>query len=208
MEQQVNLYQPILGAENHLFSARAIGIGLGVLAGCLCGLAGFAAWRTVRIERAVVAVEKQQVAGLELTARADAALMPHETLEQLDAAAKVFAVEIAARAHSLEIVERGSLNPTSGFAARLEAIGRRQLDGVWLTSLVVASGDRRLAFKGATSDPRLVPAWLASLGEERALDGARFDHLVIRRVSGSGPAAALFELGAPGLEPQAEERAP
>ena len=28
MEQQVNLYQPILRAEKHLFSARAIGIGL------------------------------------------------------------------------------------------------------------------------------------------------------------------------------------
>jgi hypothetical protein len=207
MEQQVNLYQPILGAKRHLFSARAIGVGIALLAACLTVLTGFATWRTVRIERTVVAVERQETAGIALASRANAALRPRQTVAELDASAKQLAGEIAARERALEIVKRGTATPTSGFAARLAAIGRRQLDGVWLTSLVVASGDRRLALKGATIDPQLVPVWLASLSEERALDGARFDRFAMKRVSNAGPANAIFELGAPGLEPQPEEQA-
>jgi hypothetical protein len=206
MDQQVNLYQPILGAEKHLFAARAIGLGLAMLATCLGVLAGYAAWRTVRVERAVTAIEKQEASGLALAERANAALKPRETLAQLDAAAKDLAQQIAARERALAIVQRGAVSPTSGFAARLEAIGRRQLDGVWITSLVVSSGERLLALKGATSDPRLVPAWLAALAEERALDGARFDRFAMRRVADSAPAVAIFELGAPGLELTAEEK--
>jgi len=128
MEQQVNLYQPILGAEKRLFSARAIGTGLGVLAACLALLAGYASWRAARVERAIAALEQQQAA--------------------------------------------------------------------------------RLAFEGAATDPRLVPAYLAALGEEHALDGARFDHLVMRRAKPEeAPALTVFELGAPGLTLPEPEKA-
>jgi Tfp pilus assembly protein PilN len=208
MEQQVNLYQPILGAEKRLFSAQAIGLGLAMLALCLGALAGFAAWRTTRIERAVAAIEKQEAATLALAARANAALKPRESLAELEAAAKGLAADIAVRERALAIVQRGLATASSGFAARLEAIGRRQLDGVWLTSLVLASGDRHLALKGATTDPRLVPAWLAALAQEHALNDSRFDHLSIQRLAGSPPAVAVFELGAPGLELRAEEKTP
>ena len=207
MDQQVNLYQPILGAEKRVFSASAIGLGLAVLAVCLAALGGFAAWRTIRIERAVVAAERQEAAGIALANRANAALRPRLTIAELDALAKHLVVEISSRERALDIVQRGTATPMSGFAARLEAIGRRQLNGVWLQSVVVSSGDRRLALKGSTTDPRLVPAFLSALAEEHALDGARFDRFTMKRVRDAAPASATFELGAPGLELQPEEHA-
>jgi hypothetical protein len=208
MEQQVNLYQPILGAEKRLFSARAIAVGLGVLAVSLGALAGYAAWRASRVERAIASLEQQQAAQLALAERAAAAIRPKESVAELDAAARGLTAEIAARELALNLVRKGVAMPGSGFAARLESLARRQVDGLWLKKIVVSTGDSRLAFEGAATDPRLVPAYLAALAEERALDGARFDHLGMRRAKpDEAPAQTVFELGAPGLAlPTAETR--
>ncbi len=200
MEQQVNLYQPILGAEKRLFSARAIGIGLLLLGACLGGLGGFAAWRTGRVERAVAQLERDQVRQLARTEQAGAAMRPTLSVADLDRQAKDLAAEIAARQRALDVVQRGVTTPGSSFAARLEALARRQPEGIWLREIVVGSGDGRLALQGRTIDARLVPAYLAALAEERALDGVRFDTLTMRRAKEEeAPAALVFALGAPGL---------
>ena len=201
MEQQVNLYQPILGAEKRLFSAFTIGIGLGVMIVSLAGLVTFGAWRTHRIERSVALLERQEVAALAMAARASAAVHPTQSLAELDAEAKNVSAEIAARERALDIVNRGSGTPATGFAARLEALARRQLDGVWLSRIELGSGAGRLAMRGGTSDPRLVPAYLAALAGERALEGVRFDKIALRRAGPEdAPARMVFELDAPGLE--------
>jgi hypothetical protein len=209
MEQQVNLYQPILGAEKHLFSARAIGISLAVLAVSLGGIDGFSVWRTARFEHALALVEQQLAAQVAMNDRAGAALRPGVSLEELQARAQRLTADIAARERALDLVRVGAASPTTGFAARLEALGRRQLDGVWLHSIVLGSGEGRLAMQGATVDPRLIPIYLAALAEEHALDGVRFDTLAIRRAKpDEAPAQLLFEIGAPDLKFPAAETHP
>ena len=206
MEQQVNLYQPILGAEKRFFSALTIGLGLAVMIVCLVGLVGFGAWRTRHIERSLAQLEQQEVASLALATRANAAARPTQTLEQIEAEARDLSAEIAARERTAEIVRRGTATPTTGFAARLEALAHRQLDGVWLSGIVLGSGDGRLAMQGGTSDPRLVPAYLAALAAEHALEGVRFDKIALRRAQpAEAPARMVFELDAPGLKFPAPE---
>lgn len=200
MEQQVNLYQPILGAQKRLFSARAIGVSLLVLAVCLGGLAGFAGWRNARLERTLTALEQQQVAELAMSERATASLKPTQSLAELDVAAKRLSQDIASRERALDIVHSGAANPTSGFAARLEALARSQMDGLWLRRIVVAVGDGQLAFQGSTLDPHLVPTYLAALAREPALAGVNFNRLALRRASPEeAPASSVFEIGAPGI---------
>ena len=200
MEQQVNLYQPILGAEKRMFSARAIGIALLLLGVCLSGLAGFAAWRNARLERTITLLEQQQAAELAMTERAAAAIRPGKSMAELDADAKRLSAEIAARERALDVVRRGSGNSVSGFAARLEALARSQVDGLWLKRVVVSIGDGELAFQGAATDARFVPAFLTALSGERALDGVHFDRIAMRRAGEKdAPAQTMFELGAPGL---------
>jgi hypothetical protein len=206
MEQQVNLYQPILGAEKHLFSARAIGISLAVLAVSLGGIDGFSVWRTARFERALALVEQQLSTQMAMNDRAGATLRPGMSLAELQARAQRLTTDIAARERALDLVRVGAASPTTGFAARLEALGRRQLDGVWLHSIVLGSGEGRLAMQGAAVDPRLIPIYLAALAEEHALDGVRFDTLAIRRAKpDEAPAQLLFEIGAPDLKFPAAE---
>ena len=200
MEQQVNLYQPILGAQKHLFSARAIGVSLLMLAICLGGLAGFAGWRNTRLERTLTTLERQQSAELAVSERASAALKPTQSVAELDADAKRLSLDIASRERALDIVRSGVANPTSGFAARLEALARSQMEGLWLQRIVVAVGDGQLAFRGSTTDPHLVPAYLAALAREPALAGVNFDRLALRRASREeAPAQSVFEVGAPGI---------
>ncbi len=200
VEQQVNLYQPILGAEKRLFSAHAIGLCLALLALSLAALGGYGAWRTSRIERSIAELEKRQAAELVAAERAGMALNPGKSVAELDAEAKDLAAAIAARERALAILKLGAASPATGFAARLEALGRRQIDGLWLHDVIVGSGDGRLAMRGQALDPKLVPAYLAALADDPALAGVRFDKLTMRRAKeDEAPAGLVFELGAPGL---------
>ena len=206
MEQQVNLFQPILGAEKRLFSAQTIGLGLAVMIVCLIGLAGFGAWRTQRAERSLGQLEQQESATLELATHTSASLRPAQSLAELDTEARELSAGIGARERALAIVRRGAANLTQGFAARLEALARRQLDGVWLSGIRIGTGTGRLAMQGGTTDPRLVPAYLAALAAEPALQGAQFDKLAMRRaLPEEAPAQLVFELDAPGLDFVARE---
>jgi hypothetical protein len=201
MEQQVNLHQPILGAEKRIFSARAIGGALVTIGVCLGGLHAFGAWRTGRIERSVAIIERQAATEMSLRDVASAALRPSRSIVELQEQALELTADIAARERALDLVNRGAASPATGFAARLEALGRRQIDGLWLRTIVVGSGDGRLALQGATVDPRLVPQYLAALAEEHAFDGVRFDKLAMRQAKREeAPAQVMFELGASGLE--------
>jgi hypothetical protein len=209
VEQQVNLYQPILGAEKHLFSARAIGVCLALLAISLGVLGGYGAWRTSRVERSIAELEKRQAEELVTAERAGQALNPGKSVAELDAAAKDLAADIAAREHALAILKLGTASPVTGFAARLEALARRQVDGLWLHDVVVGAGDGRLAMRGAALDPKLVPVYLAALSEDPALAGVRFDKLTMRRgKEDEAPAQLVFELGAPGLTLASPEARP
>src|ERR1700674_4154266 len=201
MEQQVNLYQPILGAAKRIFSARAIGLSLVTVGVCLGGLHGFGAWRTGRIERSVAIIERQVATEMSLRDRVSAALRPSRSIVELQAQALELIADIAARERALDLVNRDTASPATGFAARLEALGRRQIDGLWLRAIVVGSGDGLLALQEATVDRRLVPQYLAALAEEHAFDGVRFDKLAMRQARREeAPAQLMFEVGASGLD--------
>lgn len=201
IDQQVNLYLPILGAERRLFSARAIGVALLVLAVCLAGLSAYAAWHTGRIERSMNQLDVREAADRDLAERTSLAARPATSMPQLDADARTLSGDIEACQRALDLLRRISTTTTTGFAARLEALGRRQLDGIWLRDIMLGSGTGRLAMRGGTTDARLVPSYLAALAEERALAGVHFDKLVMRRaVPNEEPAQLVFELGAPGLK--------
>jgi len=205
-EQQVNLYQPILGAERRLFSARAIGMALTLLAASLGALVFYVSWRTTRVERAVIQLQRQEEANLAAAERAGAVVRGTLSMPQLDAEAKELSADIERRQRVLDIVHRGAVTPATGFAARLEALAHRQLDGIWLSAVILGSGEGRLSMQGGTTDSRLLPKYLAALMEEKALGGVRFDTLVMRRaLPTETPATTMFELVGPGLKIPAAE---
>jgi Tfp pilus assembly protein PilN len=196
IEQQVNLFQPILRAEKRLFSAVAIGAGMLLLLVALGALAGYAAWQTRRVEAAVAALDRQEAAYLAMTERASAASAGDA--EALQRELVQLAEAIAARERALAVVGRTATAP--GFAGALEALARPAIDGLWLRRIVIDPAHGGLALQGATGDPRLVPAYLQALRDDGALAGATFGDFELRRATADdAPAAAVFVAAAPGL---------
>lgn len=201
LDQQVNLYQPIMGAERRLFSARAIAVALTVLAVCLVGLSAYGSRRTASLERSLEGIERQEATNLALSARANQSVRPGVSVADLDADARRLSADIDLRQRALDVVRRSSASPATGFAARLEALARRQIDGIWLTAIIVGSGEGLLGMQGGATDAVMVPTYLAGLAQEPALAGVRFDRLSMRRASpADAPAVVVFELDGPGLE--------
>jgi hypothetical protein len=204
MEQQINLYQPILGAEKRLFSARAIAAALAVFVLCLGAISSYAGYRVRSAELAIAQIEAQEAARLEAATRSLAALRSSGSPEAIEARAKQLAADIAEREYALEAVQRGTASVVSGFSARLEALARAHPSGLWLNRIVLAAGERELALIGQATDAQLVPRYLGALADEPALDHARFDHFRMRQaVAAEAPASTVFEVGvAPELPPE------
>jgi Tfp pilus assembly protein PilN len=199
MEQQVNLYQPIMRAEKRLFSASAIALGVLVLLACLGALAGFAAWRTASVETTVADIEKQEAARLASLEQASAAIGGETTLPELEAQIAEIAARVAARERALALVGRDG-SATRGFAARLDALAAPALDGLWLRRIVLDPARGGLALSGATRDPSLVPRFLAALQADRSFTGESFGSFELRLARPEEtPAAAVFTVAAPAL---------
>ena len=128
MEQQVNLYQPILRAEKRIFSARAIVGSLLTLIACLGGLHAFGAWRTGRIERSVAIIERQVASEASLRDGVGAGLRSGRSMVELQAQALELTAEIAARQRALDLVNRDTASPETGCIRRA---GRRSPAFLW-----------------------------------------------------------------------------
>jgi hypothetical protein len=201
MEQQVNLYQPILGAERRLFSARTLAACLGTLIACLGALITFEASRTARVEKSVIQLEEREASNIEMAARAKAVLRPTSSLAQLDAQAKHLSADIVSRERALDIIRKGAVSVSTGFAARLEALANQQIDGIWLSNILLSSDEGRLAMRGRTTDRNLLPMFLNGLTHEHSMSGIRFDSLSMRRaLTTEVPAQVVFVIGSPGLD--------
>lgn len=198
MEQQVNLYQPIFRAEKRLFSAGAIAAGLALLAVSLGALAGYAAWQTRRAETVVRQIEAQEAARLAMLERTTATEGPAD-LQALEAEIATLDQQVGTRERVLRVIGPNA-GGIRGFAARLDALARPGVDGLWLKRIVVDPSRGGLALQGAASDPGLVATYLAELRGDAALAGASFTDFRIRRAGDDEPAAAAeFTVAAPSL---------
>jgi hypothetical protein len=98
-------------------------------------------------------------------------------------------------------MRKGAVSVSTGFAARLEALANQQIDGIWLSNILLSSDDGRLAMQGRTTDRNLLPVFLNGLTHEPAMTGIRFDSLSMRRALATEiPAQVVFVIGSPGLK--------
>jgi Tfp pilus assembly protein PilN len=202
MFQQINLYQPIFREEQKLFSATTICASIALVAAGLLSLALYSGWQVFKLERELKTLQAQQRVRGNLDA-ASARLFGQGTDEKaLSDRVQALAVELDRRQQALRFLTSGEAALNRGFAARLAALAREQLEGLWLTGASFTADSGRLTLAGSAVSADLVPRYLARLANEPALAGAKFDSLEIRqpkspaqgqvdfRVSSSSDAAA------------------
>ena len=152
-------------------------------------LTAFSVHSTLRVNKVAAHVEslrndqtRQEAALADATAASTARSNPAE----IEARVKKLTASLSERTRALHLLKSGAAGQTTGFAARLEALARRHVDGLWIDRLVISGSNGSMSLAGATLNADIVPASLQSLAQEPVLAGTRFDEFSIER-----PAAVL-----------------
>lgn len=181
MRQQINLYQPIFSRERKQLSAMTLVCGVGVVVVTLLGMSLYAHRHVEQLAGEVDAMRERAAHQEQMIAKMGELHAARGNPAEIDARVKQLTETVAARKRALEVLQAGAAGQTIGFAARLEALARRHVEGLWIDSLVLSGTNGSMTLQGATLAVDTVPIYLQGLAHESALAGARFDDFVIER---------------------------
>lgn len=212
MRQQINLYQPIFSRERKQLSAMTLISALGVVVVTLLGVSFYAHQRVEQLGHEVEAMRERAAQQEQMIAKVGELQASQGNPAEIEARVKQLTETVAARKRALSVLQAGAAGQTVGFAARLEALARRHVDGLWIDRLVLSGTNGSMTLQGATLDADTVPVYLQGLAHERALAGTRFDEFVIERPAPAAlPQLAESEVegeedATPKLKPVAAEK--
>jgi len=190
MFQQVNLHQPIFREERKLFSATAICSGLAIAAAGLVLITLVSWWQVISLGRQLDAVAAQERTRAGLNAASERLFEHGGTERELTARIQTLALALDRRQRVLRYLGSGVAGSNQGFATRLEALARQQIDGLWLTGATFNADPGRFTLAGSALHAELVPRYLARLATEPALSGAEVESLEIREPKATDPRSA------------------
>jgi hypothetical protein len=181
MFQQVNLYTPLLRQEPKLFSAGAIAIALAIFAVGLLSITGVAWWRNAALDRELHELEAQRAAKSRLVNATAQLIHGEQDPVRIEAHLRDMALELERREKALRGLQAGAAGTRTGFADRMAALARQQVDGLWLHGVVFSSDSAHFTLSGSALRAELVPIYLARLANEDALAGASLESFEIRQ---------------------------
>ena len=175
-----------------MFGARAALATFGTVLGALVLIWGFGIYKVQNLEKTTQSLREQQAYQEKSLETASTMSAARATPVDLAARVKRTEEEVVARTRALDLLRTGAAGRTTGFAARLQALARRHVDGVWIDRMALSGSTEAMSLGGATFDPDLVPRYLQSLAQDAALAGARFDELAIERPHDKASAQVRF----------------
>jgi Tfp pilus assembly protein PilN len=181
MRQQINLYQPIFSETRKPLSAVVVALCFAVVIAALVGYSVYANMQLTELQVSVESLRAEQAeqeALLTATGEENAA---REKPAAVDARIKNIDRMISERRIALKVLQSGAAGQATGFAARMEALARRHVEGLWIDKLVLSGTNGSMSLAGSTLDADTVPAYLHSLARDSVLSGTRFDEFVIER---------------------------
>ena len=194
MSQQINLFNPAFQPQKKIFSVNAMAAALGVLALILAGTAIYAKVRVARLETEVARGEESMRAAQKRLETATAEFAPRTKDGRLEAELAEAQAEHDALRRVADVIQRGDLGNTEGYAEYFRALARQSVDGLWLTGVTITGAGTEISVRGRALDPALVPGYLARLRNERVLQGKPVGSMQI------GEAGTVKARGADGQE--------
>jgi hypothetical protein len=201
MFQQINLYQPLFRNEHKLFDATTIAAALAIVAAGLLAIASYSWWRLAQLERQFHSVQAQESEQNGLVARANAMIAQGESQASIEARSKTLALELARRQQALRYLQgdggqSDTMRASHGFAERMAALAREQVDGLWLTGAVFSSEADGFALTGEALRADLVPLYLQRLAGEAVLAGTKLQSIEIRQPKSPSRGEIAFSISA------------
>lgn len=186
MSQQINLFNPGFQQQTALFSATTMLAACGVL---VLGIAAMGAWgelRVVQMQAEANSVTHQLERAQQRLASVDAEFKPRQKDPALATQLLDAEQQHAALQHVAEVIGRGELGNTEGYAEYFRALARQSVDGLWLTGVSIGGAGREIGVQGRALDPALVPGFLTRLRREPVLQGKAVGSLQIGEAVASG----------------------
>lgn len=179
MSQQINLFNPIFLKQKKYFSAVTMLQALGmILAGSVI-VSSYAGYQAASLRREAENAAAQLSAAQAQLARVNATHVAKQKSQALEDAVQKTEADTKAMQQIFDILEKGEIGNTHGYADYMRAFARRTVGGVWLTGFNV-SGAGDITLQGRALQPALVPIYLGRLKNEPVLQGKAFAALEIK----------------------------
>ncbi len=181
MKQQINLYQEQFHIRSVGCSARQIA----VVSLCSLGLMGLIslslAWMNHNADSSygdlALQVGELKQNNDKLRRKLDAQVVDPALRAAVEDAQK----QLGVRQKITQWVDTSQLEEVVKFSALLEGLGRRNVNGMWLSHIGINSGGSGLHLEGITLNPKLIPEFLSRLNAEPAYVGREFRKVVMKQ---------------------------
>jgi cell division protein FtsL len=197
MSQQINLFNPQFQPQKKLFTVGGMAAALGVLVLGLVATGVYAKVRVLRLQTEVAQGEQRMQKAQKRLEEATAEFAPRTKDARIEAELAEAQNERDALRRVADVIERGDLGNTQGYAEYFRALARQSVSGVWLTGVTIAGAGAEIGVRGRALDPALVPGYLTRLRNERVLQGKPVGSMQI------GQAGSVKVQGADGKEADA-----
>jgi hypothetical protein len=194
MNQQINLYQVQFRPQTRMFPAWAMLQTLGILVLAMLLMYGFATQRINSVERELLVVARQEAVALErlqnIGPLINAVTGETNWAEQLDDSLRM----LAERQAVLNLIQGSTLGDTRGFSRHMTALSRQDVDGVWLTNIVLAALGDKTRLEGRAIRAELIPLYVQNLTAEPAFAEQRFHRFQISSPEDDAETALKFSM--------------
>lgn len=180
MSQQINLFNPIFLKQKKYFSSVAMLQALAIMvAGC--GLmAGYAQYQVGSLSRESVNSNAQVLAAQTQLKKVVAEYGPKPKSQSLEMKIQKAETELNSIKKVFDVLNRGDIGNTDGYASYFRAFARQSMEGVWLTGLNLSGAGNEIGLQGRTVQPELLPTYINRLKTEGIMQGKSFGTLEMK----------------------------
>ena len=194
MNQQINLYRAEFRPETNAFRSLFMFQAAGVVMLALILMYGFARQGISGIDQELEIVARQEAAALErlqsIRPLITAITGEQSWTEQLEEASRT----LAERQAVLGLIQGTTLGEAKGFSRHLRALARQEIDGIWLTRIVLSALGDKTRLEGRAIRAELIPLYVQDLTAEPAFAEQRFHRFQIDNPTEEGQSALTFSM--------------
>lgn len=179
--QQVNLFQPYFRKQKEAITSRTILTATTTVIGGILLLSVYLGWKVSSLEdrlQAQTQTHQQKIKQLEQTSQK---FKPKRKSRLLQAELEKLQQQKLAKQKILSTISDQVFGNSNGFASHLEGLARRNVDGLWLTSVNIMDGGKHIGLKGSSLEPEMVPIFLQRLSSEEVFKGTEFSSFKMER---------------------------
>ena len=179
MSQQINLFNPIFRQQKKYFSSVTMARALAIICAACALLAWDASNRLRAMKLQAATTDARLAARQQRLNEVRTQYAPRAKSTTLPAEIKAAELELSLLVNAGDTLKRGGFGDVRGFSGYLRALARQDLEGVWLTDIVIGNGGATLSLQGNALQAELVPQYLQRLAQEPAMKGKTFSALEI-----------------------------